>query len=382
MSSSYTGNPTATQAPGAQPAEGVYPTLALPTDGDPNAASTFLQSLKECADYIAFLMRGAGQDHLFGTGADGDATIATSPMNPITTPFQYNNLTLSTGVTCDPRAPIQVRGTLTLEGTAMFNANGVSGDAGGAGTDNGWNSRGYLRGGTSGGVPGSGSTGNPVAAYQPFSTLFLDSDQATLPGVVPGGNGGDGADDGAAAYQLGATWSPVGWTPTAAGILSSPPGFWAGPVDNNVMTPTSRFVGLHAIAGGMGGGAGHATLDPGDTPGTQGGHYGGAGGGVIWIAARHIVIANNVSTGLHFSAQGGAGQSGGTNWPNGPGGGGGGGNIVIVYRTFTVGSGSVYLNDSCSAAGGAAGSGGHSSHAAQAGSAGNLILIQLPPYGY
>ena len=380
MATQYTGNPTATQAPGAVPSEGVAPILNLPADSDDLAVSSVYQSFKECADYIAFLMQGAGQDHLFGTGADGDATIATSPANPITTPFQYNNLTLSTGVTCVPRAPIQVRGTLTLEGTAIFNADGVAGSAGGAGTDNGWNSVGYLRGGTAGGIPSSGATAYPVVAYQPFSLLFLDSDKATLPGVVPGGNGGDGADDGALTYQLGATWSPVGWTPTASGILSSPPGFWSGPVDNNVATPTSRFVGVHAIAGGMGGGAGHATLDPGDTPVTQGGHYGGAGGGVIWIAARHIVLTNT-SPGLHFSAKGGAGQSGGTNWPNGPGGGGGGGNIVILYKTFQVGGGSQYLNDSCSVAGGAAGSGGHLSHAAQAGSAGNLILIKLPQYG-
>jgi hypothetical protein len=60
MPTPYTGDPTATQAPGPTPAVGNYPIVNLPADGDAANAATWEQAYKECADFIAFLQQRAG----------------------------------------------------------------------------------------------------------------------------------------------------------------------------------------------------------------------------------------------------------------------------------------------------------------------------------
>lgn len=57
MPASYTGNPTATQAPGGQPQGDAAPVGALPVDSDPPNAATFAQPLKEPLDWIAWLAK-------------------------------------------------------------------------------------------------------------------------------------------------------------------------------------------------------------------------------------------------------------------------------------------------------------------------------------
>lgn len=57
MSTQYTGNPTATQAPGPTPGNGNYPIVVLPADGDDLDAASVEQAWKESADFIAFLQQ-------------------------------------------------------------------------------------------------------------------------------------------------------------------------------------------------------------------------------------------------------------------------------------------------------------------------------------
>lgn len=59
MSSNYTGNPTATQAPGPQPAVQLLPVASLPADGDALSAASIAQAHKEAMDWIAFLAQKA-----------------------------------------------------------------------------------------------------------------------------------------------------------------------------------------------------------------------------------------------------------------------------------------------------------------------------------
>ena len=353
MSSNYTGNPTATQAPGAQPAEGVYPTLALPTDGDPNAASTFTQSFKECADYIAWLMSYAGLNRLWGTGADETASYTTNAS--VTTPKQYTDCAITAGVTVSMFAPLQICGTLTMGDASYLSADGC---VSGVGVDTGYANRNFLRGGTSGGTFGV----TPVAF--PLTTVTGTPDwRSAITMVAPGGDGGAGGSGDSGSGQAGAIWiaAGAGWTPSAAGILLAPPGFWAGPVHAD--GGGYGFAGLHPLAGGMGGGYGGA-----GTSGASG--FGGAGGNVLWIAARHIVLTGAPG----FTANGGAGAAG-TGY-GGCGGGGGGGVVILIYQTCNV-SYATLLASHLWAIGGQHGGGSYQSGGA-AGTVGKTILIQVP----
>ena len=62
MSTNYTGNPTATQAPSPIPGAQAFPIAVLPADGDADNAASVAQAFKVLADNIAFLTlpRSAG----------------------------------------------------------------------------------------------------------------------------------------------------------------------------------------------------------------------------------------------------------------------------------------------------------------------------------
>jgi hypothetical protein len=60
MSTNYTADPSATQAPASPPVAGAAPELVLPADGDPANAASIAQALKVVADYIAFLQSPFG----------------------------------------------------------------------------------------------------------------------------------------------------------------------------------------------------------------------------------------------------------------------------------------------------------------------------------
>lgn len=76
MSTNYTGNPAATQAPGPAITPGAVPIVQLPADGDSLAAASVAQLAKESADFIAYLMsrsraiyNGTAPSGLLGNGA-------------------------------------------------------------------------------------------------------------------------------------------------------------------------------------------------------------------------------------------------------------------------------------------------------------------------
>lgn len=55
VSTNYTGNPSATQAPSNPPVDGTAPEVTLPADGDPLIAASVAQAFKTPADFLAFL---------------------------------------------------------------------------------------------------------------------------------------------------------------------------------------------------------------------------------------------------------------------------------------------------------------------------------------
>ena len=55
MSTTYNGNPAATQTPSSPPAPGVSPELVLPADGDADNAASIAQAFKVLADFISWL---------------------------------------------------------------------------------------------------------------------------------------------------------------------------------------------------------------------------------------------------------------------------------------------------------------------------------------
>lgn len=57
MSTSYPGNPTATEAPAAQPSPGVLPIGVIPADGEAANVASITQSFKVLLDYVAWLMK-------------------------------------------------------------------------------------------------------------------------------------------------------------------------------------------------------------------------------------------------------------------------------------------------------------------------------------
>ncbi len=56
MSTNYTGNPIAVEAPAAAPTGGVYPIVVIPADGDALNAASVAQAYKCLADYMAYQM--------------------------------------------------------------------------------------------------------------------------------------------------------------------------------------------------------------------------------------------------------------------------------------------------------------------------------------
>jgi hypothetical protein len=416
--------------------------MNLPLDGDARAVSSIYQPLKEAADTIAYCMSllaggiapwsatvqyagGAIVSRAIGSsppfvlrtyraywgptpptlGAAPESTpyywerIAFSdsqlPGNPLfgrgtggtgawgsnfnyDSPIEYSSLTIATGVTVKQRAILQVSGTLTLSGTAKLERDGLASSLSQEEDSGTFVRVGQLRAGTRGGFnDGSPTVNTPPVSFPNPSTY------ANRYGVVAcgskGGQGGDGTSAGHIGSQVGGNIYPSSWTPTAEGFLTAPPGFWVGSMKIDA-TNLLGFWGCHPLAGGMGGGAGSYLI---------GGGAGGSGAGVVWIAAKHLVVG---SSGIHFSAKGSAGADVASG-SSSPGGGGSGGLIVILYETADLPAGSStdnlynFTNDGngvklcalCDTSGGAAGTGGsHTDYPSTAGDPGKVILIQVP----
>jgi hypothetical protein len=265
---------------------------------------------------------------LYGLGSDGDVTISSN--TTLTGPMLYDNLTVSSGVTLTvSQWPIQVRGTLTLNGTISANGNDANNQVGGSQLSN---NRLWQSGGTVGGTGTSGAGANGTNA-----TFALGG---------AGGNGGSG-------------WSGV--SGGTGGTVSAPnaelggfnsPAMWLNALNCQANTLGVTSGGRWQTGAGGGAGGGDASSL---------GAGGGGGGGGVWIAARRLAGTGTIS------AKGGNGANGrGT---NGGGGGGGGGGVVILItqslsNPFTIDVG-----------GGTAGTGAGTGNAGTNGSSGRSYVF-------
>jgi hypothetical protein len=341
----YNGNPTATQSPSLAPGPGIYPTLDLPADSNPNNAATFAQAYKVLADFIAYLQGDIlGRNNpCYGTGEDGDQTIPFSfGGTPLTRHMNYNNLTVG-GLLNTQGYWVRVKNTLTINA-------GIRDNGGDAADRNAFPvspTRAYEW---------SGKQGASALAAAGTTPHFGDvTGLYGNPAFMFGGGGGRGGNaSGGTLGGDGAALSPAFNTNVDIfGALVA--GGLAGCVD-----ALSRNFVTQLIVGGMGGGAG-ATQDASN----QGGG-GGEGGGVVLIAAKKIVVTGTFG-GRAIQALGGNG--GPASGANGGGGGGGGGGFVGVLCSSWSGEA---LGSSCVDPGVAGGAG-----AATSGGPGNFRVFVL-----
>jgi hypothetical protein len=303
----------------------------------------------------------------FGSGSDGDATIA-SGNTTLTTDKFYNNLTIQTGGVLIPNGfRIFVRGTLTFEGTGKIQANGGAGGTGGTGGQGNTNASGGTAGvvaQTAGSLPqplagGAGGAGATGASGVAGSNGTAGTSVAKSLGAagVAGGAGATGgtATSGTGPGTGGTAGSAGSKTGTVFNLLNSiQSGYLL--IDNQ---PTITTLGGSASSGGGAGGGGGRSANSADCGAGGGGGGSGAPGGFIWLAAKHIVTVNGNTYAEALGGAGGAGGAGGnstgTNGGGGSGGGGGGGGsggIIIIYYASKSGTGTE------SVTGGAAGTGG------------------------
>lgn len=360
----YTASPTATQAPGPQPSADGLPISSLPVDGDPLIADSVAQALKEPIDWAAFnAARLVGS--LFGTGADGSATITTG--HPMTRDTDYLNLTIgATGILFTNSCVLRVKGTLTVISGAQildFNLSSKNGHdqtlntgiaAGGLGTNflTGNSSiLGGASGGASGSLSGAGVAGDPVVNSM-------------------GGAGGAGGASSSSLFAGGAAgaWSPL-LNPTVPATLIQAIMMqgWFALRGGSSSARTGSLVGIQGGSGGGGGGSSNVDYGSG----------GAAGGGFILVLAQKIVFATSGDI-RAVGGNGGALIDTGPVAYGGTGGGGGGGGILIGYGAKSGPDQDPSICCAGGSGGSSAGSGGFVFQGA-AGSQGNVCQI---PLGY
>lgn len=351
MASTYTGNPTATQSPAAQPALGLFPAESLPADLDPANAASVLQAFKVVADYVAFLMKFYGVSP-FESGSFADLTLNTP--NTLAADAFYNNLTFTSGGSFRTAGRVlYVRDTLTFSGTGFMEVDdpaatpGATGSASAGAGGSGLNSAGSatILGGGSGGTGGAaglaGVDGNGV-----LDSLGGAGGAGGTVGPTTGGNPGART-----AFETGHSWIPFLHNQGAFGVRRS----------GTAGARTATTFGIQGGAGG-GGGAGGAG---------QGGGGGGAGGGVGVIIARNVIFnANN-----NLRAPGGRGGDGGPGGASASGGGGGGGGTWLVYYGSV--SGTAQLASACVPGGGAGLRGTSGGADGVVGSVGSINMIPV-----
>jgi hypothetical protein len=281
---------------------------------------------------------------IFGSGADGDVTLAAGTLT-INRDMYYRNLTLNTGGNINTAGfRLFVQNLLDVEGVSIIsNVGGAGGAAGGAGGAAGAAAPGQTLGGGFAGAAGAGGFGAGVAGTN-----------ATTSGGGAGGASGAGA----------------GGAGAAGGTMTAPTAAQGGPTAANVARAMPNSVTL-ALAG-----TNVATLIQGGAGGASGGGDGaaviggggGGGGGVVMCAANRIAVG----VALIFAAVGGAGGDG-SGAVNAGGGGGGGGGFVATVSGGPLPAGTQVL---CTGgAGGAAGGGGGAAGAA--GADGTSVHVQV-----
>jgi hypothetical protein len=261
------------------------------------------------------------EDTLFGSGSDGDVTIAAP--TTLTRPMFYNNLTVDDVLTVAGNA-IHVKGTLTINAAKSIRAIGTAGTTGSAGA---------------GGV--GGDPGSSVAGAANGHTISGSAD----PGGGPGGGSGRGGDAANGAGQAGFDQSVfaifggnggaggAGGTDGGAGGAGGAAGGTTFLLKNERLANVFRSETQGSVRGGAAGGEGGG----GGANATEGGGGGGAagsGGGCVVIFANTINNAGTINVNGGDGGTGGAAE--GVAAGGGGGGGGGGGHVYLVYKTLTA----------------------------------------------
>jgi hypothetical protein len=200
---------------------------------------------------------GVGVAALFGSGADGNATLS-GTANTLSRDTYYNNLTLNPGAVLNTNGyRLFVAGTLTMGNGSNINRDGLTA------------------------IMGCGPWTSPLPAH-------------TLGGAGAGGCNGGGGEGGDVANSLGGEGGGTGSSTGAA----DPPETDVGGVqvfDSATQALTGRSLDGELVYGGGGGEGTNPTIG------------GGQGGGVVVIAARTVVSTGSTS----ITANGGEGLYGG-----------------------------------------------------------------------
>jgi hypothetical protein len=326
-------------------------------------------------------------EHMYyGDGSDGDVTISSN--TNLSEVKRYNNLTINSGQTLSMSAGshssliIQVKDTLTINGTISMDGKGAAGSDGGAVGGGG-------AAGTGNGGQGSPGTDGKIAA---FNGNFGSKD-TTNQGI---GNS-SGSGQGGTASET--TVDAVTGLNYRQGVKTATPNTRTG-IPFYIATTMPQMYGAGG-SGGSGGGGG----DGGDVPvggyGSAGiggygglGGVGGSGGGGIILMAKTIVfnsgavitadgangatgvVSGNPTQGYSHNPYGHHGHSGGG------GGGGEGGQVILLYNYLTN-SGTFTVTGGSAGAGGASNSnsGQGTSVAGSAGGAGQAGATKLVQLG-
>jgi hypothetical protein len=305
----------------------------------PNACDLSVQGGSIMQAIISSTSADAGDSGgSFGSGADGNVTIAASA--PIAKDMYYNNLTIAAGQALATAGfRIFVRNILTMAAGSSITGNGAAGATADAGGAAGAAAVGLTVG--AGFIGAAGVVGAGVAGTNATTT------GGGAGGASGAGTGGAGAAGGTATAPNAAQGGP-----TAANVVQHMP--------NAVTTALAGTAVATLIRGGAGGAAG-----AGNAAAVVGGG-GGGGGGVVVVAARSFVGTGTIE------ANGGAGGDGAAANIAGGGGGGGGGCVL------TVSNGTLPVTITAQALGGAPGAaGGGGGGVGTVGAVGNAIHVQL-----
>lgn len=326
----YTGNPAGTQAPGPTPAPGALPIISIPAGTDVRTIESITQSMKESADFIAYLMQRPAAINC--DGFDGaivlDGVVAApTGMTKVGTVYTMTRDIFPSTLTVTGAGVVLYTANFRIIGsgdiiTAAAGSISNDGPTGAAAstTTTTATAAGSLGAGGNGGGGGASGGANAGAAGGAIASNGLGGAGAT--GGTGGGIGAGGAGGGLV-------------TPSNLNYHA-----WPGPNSSGYIFSTANPGVWNQLQGGSGGGGGGGSV-------TNVGGAGGAGGGVMVIVARRFVLAN--ATDIH--CKGGAG--GAVSTGGGGGSGGGGGLMILVYGT----SNQTFTAANC-VTGGAAGAGG------------------------
>ena len=290
-------------------------------------------------------------EHMYyGDGRDGDVTISSN--TSLTGLKRYNNLTINAGQTLTSSATtnasliIQVKGTLTINGTISMDAKGARG------TDGGAQASGASAETQNNNTFNNGTPLNEGEVNLNYGTK--DSGNTDIGTGTASGYGGN-SDSGGASFNLGLKSAPTNPRLNSQYYLSTAMPVMYGAAGS----------GARSSAGGNSGTKGSSNNGEAGGYGGKGGDGGNGGGGILLMAQTIIFNVGAVITsdgedgedgenGAEGDTSGGGWTYNGCSGGSGGGGGGGeGGQIVLLYNKLTN-SGTFTVT------GGAAGSGGAS----------------------